>query len=115
MPTVPWLKMLEPFHPALIIAFGIVVGWTLVETATGVIHAFISRVEIEYLERTKKPLKKISKAIISATALVAALILAQVGIIDSSSERLFDDGLCNDCGVWIAIAICRRGKLMFKK
>lgn len=80
--TVPWLKMLEPFHPALIVAFGIVVGWTLVETATGVIHAFISRVEIEYLERMKKPIKKISKAIISATALVAALILAQVGIID---------------------------------
>ncbi|MBK5277662.1 MAG: hypothetical protein JJE09_02245, partial [Bacteroidia bacterium] len=39
--TVPWLKMLAVFHPALIVVFGIVVGWTLVETATGMIHAFI--------------------------------------------------------------------------
>jgi uncharacterized membrane protein YkvI len=80
--TVPWLKMLEPFHPTLIIAFGIVVGWTLVETATGMIHAFISRVETEVLERKKIPLKKTTKAAISATALIAALVLSQVGIID---------------------------------
>ncbi len=80
--TVPWLKMLEPFHPALIVTFGIVVGWTLVETATGMIHAFISRVEKEVLERKNEPLKKTTKAIISAAALIAALLLAQVGIID---------------------------------
>jgi uncharacterized membrane protein YkvI len=34
------------------------------------------------LERKNKPLKKTTKAIISATALIAALLLAQVGIID---------------------------------
>jgi uncharacterized membrane protein YkvI len=80
--TVPWLKMLKPFHPALKVTFGIVVGWTLVETATGMIHAFISRVETEVLERKNEPLKKTTKAIISAIALIAALLLAQVGIID---------------------------------
>ncbi len=80
--TVPWLKMLEPFHPALIVIFGIVVGWTLVETATGMIHAFIHRIENEIMERHSAPMKKINKAYISIAALVAALLLAQVGIID---------------------------------
>lgn len=80
--TVPWLEILKSFHPSLIVVFGIVVGWTLVETATGMIHAFISRLEAEYEERKKQPMSKISKAAISLVALTASLILAQVGIID---------------------------------
>jgi uncharacterized membrane protein YkvI len=79
--TVPWLKMLEAFHPVLIGVFGVVVGWTLIETATGMIHAFISRIETE-ADQAGKPLKKITKALISLAALIASLILAQVGIID---------------------------------
>lgn len=79
--TVPWLKMLEEFNPLLIVVFGIVVGWTLIETATGMIHAFISRIETEALAKGK-PLKKITKAYISIAALIASLILSQVGIID---------------------------------
>lgn len=80
--TVPWLVILKNFHPALIIIFGIVVGWTLVETATGMIHAFISRIEVEIQARQKASVKKITKAGISTIALVLALLLAQVGIID---------------------------------
>lgn len=80
--TVPWLEILKEFNPLLIIVFGIVVGWTLVETATGMIHAFISRIEMEIEERKKAPIKKIHKALISSTALIASLILAQIGIID---------------------------------
>lgn len=79
--TVPWLKMLSEFHPFLIAMFGVVVGWTLIETATGMIHAFISRIETEANEKGT-PLKKITKAYISLAALIASLILAQVGIID---------------------------------
>jgi uncharacterized membrane protein YkvI len=80
--TVPWLKMLEPFHTIMIVIFGVVVGWTLVETATGMIHAFIHRIENEVMERSAQPMKKIHKAYISTTALFASLLLAQVGIID---------------------------------
>lgn len=79
--TVPWLRMLEAYSPFLIAIFGIVVGWTLIETATGMIHAFISRIETE-AEQKGTPLKKITKALISLAALIASLILAQVGIID---------------------------------
>lgn len=78
---VPWLEILKSFHPALLIIFGIVIGWTLVATATGMIHAFITRVETELEQRKGAPLKNISKAIISLVALAAALLLAQVGII----------------------------------
>lgn len=80
--TVPWLKILEQFNPFLIGMFGVVVGWTLIETATGMIHAFIHRIETEMVERKGTPLKKINKALISFIALIAALALAQVGIID---------------------------------
>ncbi len=80
--TVPWLEMLKPFHPAFIIIFGIVVGWTLVETATGMIHAIIHRIENEMKEKQAAPMKKITKAYISIAALMAALLLAQIGIID---------------------------------
>lgn len=80
--TVPWLKILEQFSPLLIGMFGVVVGWTLIETATGMIHAFIHRIETEIMERKGTPLKKINKAMISFVALIAALVLAQVGIID---------------------------------
>ena len=79
--SVPWLKMLEEFNPILIAVFGVVVGWTLIETATGMIHAFISRIETEAIQKGTH-LKKITKAYISLAALVASLILAQVGIID---------------------------------
>ena len=79
--TVPWLKMLVEFNPILIAVFGIVVGWTLIETATGMIHAFISRIETEAIEKGN-PLQNITKAYISLAALIASLILSQVGIID---------------------------------
>jgi len=78
---VPWLKILEFYHPILVVIFGIVVGWTLVETATGMIHAFISRLETEITQQGKT-LSKVSKALLSTLALIASLVLAQVGIID---------------------------------
>jgi uncharacterized membrane protein YkvI len=80
--TVPWLEILKSFHPMLIIVFGIVVGWTLVETATGMIHAFISRIEAELEIRKQHPMKKITKALVASVALIASLLLAQIGIID---------------------------------
>lgn len=80
--TVPWLKMLEPFGPAFVVIFGIVVGWTLVETATGIIHAFIGRIETDVKLATGNQLSGVKKALISTIALIAAMLLAQVGIID---------------------------------
>lgn len=80
--AVPWLVMLKPFGSNLIIVFGIVVGWTLIETATGIIHAFIGRIDVDVFQKSEKHLAGKHKAIISLIALVAAMLLAQVGIID---------------------------------
>lgn len=80
--AVPWLIMLKPFGSNLIIVFGIVVGWTLIETATGIIHAFIGRIDVDVFQKRKKHLTGQRKAMISFVALIAAMLLAQVGIID---------------------------------
>lgn len=79
--TVPWLNMMQHLNPVYMAVFSVVVGWTLIETATGVIHGFIGRIEEERRQHNK-PLKKMTKAWISLSALVSAMILSQVGMID---------------------------------
>ena len=79
---VPWLIMLEDYGNLVIIIFGIVIGWTLVETATGIIHAFISRINADMMEISGKHLTKRQSGIIAVAALIFAIILAQFGIID---------------------------------
>ncbi len=79
---VPWLKMLQPFGKYFTIVFGVVVGWTLVETATGVIHAFIGRLQEDIHQKSGRSLTGFQRASISFIALGAALLLARVGIID---------------------------------
>ncbi|MGP4073247.1 YkvI family membrane protein [Piscibacillus sp. B03] len=80
--SVPWLQMLQGFPAIVIIIFGVVVGWTLVETSSGMIHAFVDRVDGQLKEATDKQLSQTHKGLIAVGALVLALILAQVGIID---------------------------------
>ena len=79
---VPWLRMLQGFGPYLIVVFGVVVGWTLVETATGTIHAFIIRLNEDVKQSRGRSLKSWHKAGISFIALGLALVLSRVGIID---------------------------------
>lgn len=83
---VPWLRMLHGFGVTYIFVFGIVVGWTLIETATGVIHAFITRVDVDYQLKNGRPLGRAARALISLAALLMALILSSVGIIDLISK-----------------------------
>ncbi len=84
--SVPWLAMLSDQPIGIIIFFGIVVGWTLIETASGMIHAFIDRVESQVKEHTNKSLPNTTKGAIAFGALVLAIILSQVGIIDLISK-----------------------------
>jgi uncharacterized membrane protein YkvI len=73
--------MLGAYDTSMTVVFGIVIGWTLVETATGVIHAFISRLKTNMLE-TNKILRPWQQSTIAFITLFLAIILAQVGIID---------------------------------
>ncbi|TCT19382.1 putative membrane protein YkvI [Melghiribacillus thermohalophilus] len=81
--SVPWLVMLDGIAGGwVVILFGIVVGWTLIETATGMIHAFIERVNHHMEEKSNHHLSGVQSGLIAVGALVLAVIFAQVGIID---------------------------------
>ncbi len=92
---VPWLPMITSAAdgraggPALWIAiFGLVAGWTLIETAVGSIHALLRRVEsnLDDLPRRWRPasgrLTRGQKAVTAVGVLVAAAGLSTFGIID---------------------------------
>ncbi|MDJ0727487.1 MAG: hypothetical protein QNJ38_20490 [Prochloraceae cyanobacterium] len=79
---IPWLEMLKSFSNFYILIFGVVVGWTLVETATGMIHGFISRLSEDLKFKNNSELSGKHKSIISIFILTIALVLSQVGIID---------------------------------
>ena len=84
--TVPWLEMLDGFPLIVIIIFGIVVGWTLVETASGMIHAFVDRLDSQIKDLANRELTDMQKGLIAVGTLILAVILAQVGIIDLISK-----------------------------
>lgn len=80
--TVPWLEMLSAEALWVVVVFGIVVGWTLVETATGMIYALVARVDQSLVDAERKPMSRSMAGGLSVVTLVLALVLAQVGIID---------------------------------
>ncbi len=80
--SVPWLVMLGPEALWVIVFFGIVVGWTLIETATGMIYALVARVDQNLVDVNKEPMKRRTSGLIAVGTLLLALLLAQVGIID---------------------------------
>lgn len=80
--SVPWLVMLGPEALIVIVLFGIVVGWTLIETATGMIYAMVARVDQNLVDAKRKPMSRRTGGLIAVGTLVLALLLAQVGIID---------------------------------
>ena len=80
--SVPWLVMLGPEALVVIVLFGIVVGWTLIETATGMIYALVARVDQNLVDAKRKPMSRRTGGLIAVGTLVLALLLAQVGIID---------------------------------
>ncbi|HUP24058.1 MAG TPA: hypothetical protein VNB06_14085 [Thermoanaerobaculia bacterium] len=89
---VPWLFMLETAAgdaaPVWLWIFGVVAGWTLLETAVGGIHALVDRIEhnLDDLPRIWRPasgrLAPMQRAILSVAVLAIATGLATFGIID---------------------------------
>ena len=89
---VPWLPMLEAagggWAQLWIVIFGLVVGWTLLETAVGVIHAVVDRLErnLGDLPRRWRPasgsFQPWQRAALSFGILALSMLLARFGIID---------------------------------
>ena len=81
--TVPWLVMLERIGGKfLIILFGVVVGWTLIETATGIIHAIVERLHAHAEEAGRPKMTDLQDAMFATGMLVISVGLARIGIID---------------------------------
>ena len=76
----PWLRMLSPYSIIYVGIFGVVVGWTLVETATGVIHAFLGRLAKD-MEDRNRVLKRSHRFLIAFGALLIAMAMSRIGII----------------------------------
>jgi len=79
---VPWLEMMSGFGFWVTVIFGIVVGWTFIETATGMIYAFVARVEQNLEDLGKKPLTKNMRGLIAIIGLALSAILSSIGIQD---------------------------------
>lgn len=85
--TVPWLVILKEVGGTwTLIVFGIVMGWTLIETSTGIIHAFVARVNSSLTDFGKNPLSPKQNAIMTVIVLILAVLLSKIGIIDLISK-----------------------------
>lgn len=81
--SVPWLVMMKDIAgPGVIILFGIVVGWTLIETSTGIVHGLLGRIDGVLEEKNKSKLTSKQNSAVTVTVLILATLLAKVGIID---------------------------------
>ncbi len=79
----PWVEMIKGVNGGtwLIVLFSIVMGWTLIETATGGIHVIINRFDVSREEKGKDKLTNAQRGIITVVTLVSALLLSRVGVI----------------------------------
>jgi len=86
--SVPWLPVLESVGGTALIAFyGVVMGWTLIETSIGLIHALVDRLDENIADIGIGPLEgqtglsKLQSGGLAVGVLVGALVLSRVGII----------------------------------
>ena len=80
---VPWLAMMKGVAgPIVISIFGIVMGWTLIETSTGIIHALIERINSGLQEGGRAVLSRGQQGFTTVLILVIATVLSKFGIID---------------------------------
>lgn len=79
----PWTQMIVASDggAALLVLFSIVMGWTLVETATGCIHMIIDRFDVALVEKGHARMSDHRRGIITVITLVLALVLSRIGVV----------------------------------
>lgn len=75
---VPWLQMLPDW---LVDMYAVIILWTLVETSTGMIHAFVHRVDGHLAGSNRQPLTRLQTGLVSGGILITASVLSSVGLI----------------------------------
>lgn len=79
---VPWLTMLTTEPRWVVVLYGILVGWTLVATAVGLIESVLVRIDQNVIESTGHAIAPKLRVLITLGALLFSAILARFGIID---------------------------------
>lgn len=81
---VPWLVMMtaDKAPSWLFLFFGLVMGWTLIETATGMIHAMLGRIDKGLADSGRPAMARSKRAVLTIAILAASAVLAKFGIID---------------------------------
>ena len=81
---VPWLVMMtaDKAPSWLFLFFGLVMGWTLIETATGMIHAMLGRIDKGLADSGRPAMARSRRAVLTIAILAASAVLAKFGIID---------------------------------
>jgi len=84
--TVPSLFLIGKMELMwLEVAFTVVLLGTLIETASGMIHAFNERIASQ-LQQTQREFPKSFRALLAITVLLGSLLLAQVGLVNLISK-----------------------------
>ncbi|TKG64929.1 YkvI family membrane protein [Prauserella endophytica] len=79
---IPWLRMLSDYGPWVVIVFGLLVGWTLLATAVGLVQGALNRVSVNLEDFGRKPLTRKGNAVTAAVTLIVAIVISQAGIVD---------------------------------
>ena len=79
--TIPWLVMMKGVSKPVVVIFTIIVSWTLIATACGVINSIADRFDQQFIEMGKKPLSSKGRLGITLIYLVGAVLLSKIGII----------------------------------
>ena len=79
----PWVEMIKAVNggPALLALFSLVMGWTLLETATGCIHMIIDRFDVALAQKGSARLTDKNRGLITIVTLTLALLLSRVGVV----------------------------------
>lgn len=79
----PWMEMIKAVNggPVLLGLFSLVMGSTLVETATGCIHMIIDRFDVALAERGNAKMSDRKRGLITVATLIAALLLSRIGVV----------------------------------
>lgn len=79
---VPWVVMLQNTDRWVIVTYGVLVGWTLVATAVGLIQSVLLRIDNNLVEAKGRSLSGPVRVGVTIGALMLGSLLSAIGIID---------------------------------
>lgn len=79
---VPWLTMLGDADRWVVVLYGVLVGWTLVATAVGLIQSVLVRIDLNLAELQRPAIGASVRTAVVFAALGTGALLSAIGIVD---------------------------------